>query len=98
MNDKEKNNKDKSYDLMQDTQYLLLGLEETVEESYALEDILAEFILLEIWVTFTLHDLRLYLGNLHYFFVMFWIFIVRKANRFDFALAYGFFNVLITCY
>lgn len=43
MNDKEKNNKDKSYDLMQDTQYLLLGLEETVEESYALEDILAEF-------------------------------------------------------
>ena len=39
----DKNKKDSSYDLMQDTQYLLLGLDEDKDESYALEDILAEF-------------------------------------------------------
>ena len=39
----DKNKKDSSYDLMQDTQYLLLGLDETKGESYSLEDILAEF-------------------------------------------------------
>lgn len=43
MNDKEKNKKGSSYDLMQDTQYLLLDLDETECGSYALEDILAEF-------------------------------------------------------
>lgn len=41
MNDNKK--KDSSYDLMQDTQYLLLGVDEMKEDSYALEDILAEF-------------------------------------------------------
>lgn len=39
----DKNKKDSSYDLMQDTQYLLLGLDETKGESYSLEEILAEF-------------------------------------------------------
>ena len=39
----DKNKKGSSYDLMQDTQYLLLGLDETKGESYSLEDILAEF-------------------------------------------------------
>ncbi|MBR3704705.1 MAG: hypothetical protein IKM11_04395, partial [Oscillospiraceae bacterium] len=43
MNDKDKKKQDASYDLMQDTQYLLLGLDETRGESYAIEDILAEF-------------------------------------------------------
>lgn len=43
MNDKEKNTTGSSYDLMQDTQYLLRDLDELTSESYALEDILAEF-------------------------------------------------------
>lgn len=43
MNDKEKNKNGSSYDLMQDTQYLLRDLDELSGESYALEDILAEF-------------------------------------------------------
>lgn len=43
MNKKDKNKKNDSYDLMQDTQYLLMGLDDTVCPSYALEDILAEF-------------------------------------------------------
>lgn len=43
MNDKEKNQTGSSYDLMQDTQYLLRDLDELAGESYALEDILAEF-------------------------------------------------------
>lgn len=40
MNDKDKN---RHYDLMQDTQFLLQGLEESDDESYDLKDILAEF-------------------------------------------------------
>ncbi|MBR3704115.1 MAG: hypothetical protein IKM11_01305 [Oscillospiraceae bacterium] len=43
MNDKDNKKNGSSYDLMQDTQYLLLGLDETAGESYAIEDILAEF-------------------------------------------------------
>lgn len=43
MNDKEKNKQSGTYDLMQDTQYLLLNLDETEAPTYALEDILAEF-------------------------------------------------------
>lgn len=38
-----KNRKNAPYDLMQDTQYLMMGLEDVQSESYALEDILAEF-------------------------------------------------------
>ncbi len=40
MNEKDKN---KNYDLMEDTQYLLSGLDEEQSESYDLKDILAEF-------------------------------------------------------
>ena len=43
MTEKDKNKTNVPYDLMQDTQYLLLGLEESLGESYALEDILQEF-------------------------------------------------------
>ncbi len=43
MNKKDKNKKSGSFDLMQDTQYLLMGLEDVEYQSYALEDILAEF-------------------------------------------------------
>ena len=43
MSKQEKNKKSAAYDLMQDTQYLLAGLEHVKTESYALEDILAEF-------------------------------------------------------
>lgn len=42
MSENDKNKKNESYDLMQDTQYLLLGLEES-GEAYDLSDILAEF-------------------------------------------------------
>ena len=43
MTEKETKGKNASYDLMQDTQYLLMGLDESESESYALEDILSEF-------------------------------------------------------
>ena len=43
MSENDKNKKDGSFDLMQDTQYLLQGLEDSEEESYSLADILAEF-------------------------------------------------------
>lgn len=43
MNEQDKNKKSESFDLMQDTQYLLRGLEETESDSFALADILAEF-------------------------------------------------------
>lgn len=43
MSEKDKNQKDNSFDLMQDTQYLLFDLEETAGGSYSVDDILAEF-------------------------------------------------------
>ena len=43
MSDNDKNKKSESFDLMQDTQYLLLGLDDTESESYSLSEILAEF-------------------------------------------------------
>lgn len=43
MRENDKNKKTDSYDLMQDTQYLLLGLKDGEEGSYDLADILAEF-------------------------------------------------------
>lgn len=43
MNEKDKNKQGGTYDLMQDTQYLLLDLDATEHTAYSLEDILAEY-------------------------------------------------------